>query len=99
MPGQKRSVLTPGGAKNREQARARRRKLKDSFCKKCGSDNDLYLHHIIPVRYGGVSSDENCITLCKNCHIKIHKKISLAMLEIADKYPDVIDFLFLQTVK
>jgi 5-methylcytosine-specific restriction endonuclease McrA len=99
MPGPKRRIITPNGAKNREQVRARRRKLKEAYCKKCGSNSDLYLHHIIPFRYGGVSSDVNCITLCKTCHLETHTKISISMLQLADKYPDVIDFLFLQSVK
>ena len=31
------------------------------------------IHHIVPVRYGGEDSLENCITLCLNCHNKLER--------------------------
>lgn len=43
-------------------------------CQICaGKDTQLEVHHIIPKSQGGSNRMENLITLCKNCHEKIHK--------------------------
>jgi 5-methylcytosine-specific restriction endonuclease McrA len=46
------------------------------MCIKCGNTNELQCHHIMPVNIEPLLSADidNCITLCKGCHIKIHKK-------------------------
>lgn len=62
--------------RKREHEAGRRYKLKRDKCYKCGSTKDLYLHHILPISWGGLSTDENCITLCNDCHRKIHKKLA-----------------------
>lgn len=44
-------------------------KRRDGYCcRKCGSDEDLEVHHIIPVSKGGTNSQANLITLCHRCH-------------------------------
>jgi hypothetical protein len=46
----------------------------------------LEIHHIIPVRNGGASTEKNLIAICKNCHKKIHdtdiEKINFKLNEI-----------------
>lgn len=37
-------------------------------CGKCGSEEQLEWHHMIPVSYGGETVDENMICLCHRCH-------------------------------
>ena len=47
-------------------------------CQKCGwqppdeKDPDLHLHHIRPFSMGGLTVDENLITLCRLCHQSLH---------------------------
>jgi len=45
-------------------------------CVKCGSNESLHCHHILPVNIEPLLSADidNCITLCKDCHIKVHKQ-------------------------
>ena len=47
-------------------------------CQDCGLyDPDKYhlqVHHIVPIKDGGDEFDENnCVTLCKECHLKRHR--------------------------
>ena len=45
-------------------------------CKKCGGknkDNRLEVHHIVFRSNGGSDEQDNLLTLCKNCHDKVHK--------------------------
>lgn len=42
-------------------------------CVSCGSDNDLEVHHIVPVAQGGSNELSNLITLCLTCHNKAHR--------------------------
>jgi len=70
--------LYKGGPINYGQGwhRAREERLEhDSHtCQDCGSDSDLEVHHIRPVRQFDNPSDahylDNLITLCKDCHPK-----------------------------
>jgi hypothetical protein len=41
-------------------------------CEKCGSDNNVELHHKVSIKNGGDNSDGNLIVLCSECHKKIH---------------------------
>ena len=45
-------------------------------CQKCDRDKDLHCHHIEYVVDNPIESADvdNCITLCKKCHIKVHKQ-------------------------
>jgi len=50
-----------------------RDKYKCHFCsvdiRKVSLSNTI--HHIIPYNLGGEDSIDNCITICKNCHVKL----------------------------
>jgi len=45
-------------------------------CVKCNDSNNLQCHHILPVNIEPLLSADidNCITLCKECHVKVHQK-------------------------
>ena len=48
-------------------------------CTKCKSqDSELHCHHIYPLNESPIESEDpdNCKTVCKACHIEIHKKNS-----------------------
>jgi len=62
--------------RRREHEKAKRYGLKKTSCDICGSSESLALHHIAPLSWGGVSSEENCITLCETCHRAVHKRLS-----------------------
>lgn len=43
-------------------------------CQKCGAKNTkLEVHHIIFRSQGGTDDENNLITLCENCHSRLHK--------------------------
>lgn len=41
-------------------------------CQYCGSDKQLCVHHIRPLRYGGLNRMWNLITVCRTCHLLDH---------------------------
>jgi len=45
-------------------------------CQRCGRTglSKPHCHHIRPIGYGGSSHPGNLITLCENCHNKIHER-------------------------
>lgn len=46
-------------------------KVKENFknkCTRCGAEKDLEVHHIVPLRFGGVNKPNNVLVLCKRCH-------------------------------
>lgn len=47
-------------------------KKKCMICESKVNDNPLEIHHIIPLRNGGLNIEKNLIAICKDCHIKIH---------------------------
>lgn len=47
-------------------------------CFMCNSDKNLEHHHIIPVVEGGDNSKKNLISLCRDCHVKIHSLNKMA---------------------
>lgn len=50
---------------------SRKIKKRDGYrCTKCGSKNDLEVHHIIPISRGGKTVEINLTTLCGFCHSK-----------------------------
>lgn len=65
--------------RRREHENGRKWRLKKESCDKCGATTKLVLHHIVPISWGGISSDENCITLCESCHREIHRKLALTL--------------------
>ena len=45
---------------------------KEPICQACLKDDDLEVHHILPVHAGGDElSPENLITLCHHCHFSL----------------------------
>ena len=45
------------------------------ICQICGSDKSLHCHHYEGIKLNPIESADvdACITLCKKCHIKVHK--------------------------
>ena len=50
-------------------------------CVKCFSRLDLECHHIVPVKEGGRDAMDNCLTLCRDCHLKLHSPMARARRE------------------
>lgn len=45
------------------------------YCEYCGNDIEAkHVHHIIPIASGGDNRESNLISLCLECHGKIHNK-------------------------
>lgn len=45
------------------------------ICAACGCKEEIELHHIIPLAFGGTDDYFNLIYLCHDCHMKLHHKI------------------------
>lgn len=43
----------------------------DSMCWRCGSKENLELHHILPVSWNGDNDERNLMILCHDCHRQI----------------------------
>ena len=41
-------------------------------CRRCGSEDDIVIHHIKPLGRGGTNDISNLVPLCRECHAKIH---------------------------
>lgn len=41
-------------------------------CLRCGTSEDLEVHHIQPISQGGTNDDANLATLCVSCHHSAH---------------------------
>lgn len=55
-----------------EQQEIRKQIIKeDSCCSRCGSKENLELHHMIPLAIGGDNDNRNLTILCKHCHQQI----------------------------
>ena len=50
---------------------------RDEICQMCGTKKNLEVHHTMPfAQYPELRYDEdNAITLCKKCHMKLHKEL------------------------
>jgi len=56
-------------------------------CQRCGSTSTLQAHHIIP-RPKGTNVVRNGITLCKDCHVSLHKKEWILNIRVKQlRYP------------
>lgn len=52
----------------------RQGKERDQYtCQICGSNERSEGHHIFDYFYGGAADKENIVTLCHDCHNKVHK--------------------------
>jgi len=48
-------------------------KKRDHYtCQICGSHNHTEGHHMLDYQYGGAANTGNIVTLCHNCHEKVH---------------------------
>lgn len=55
-----------------QQARAAARRRDGERCQRCGSTDQLQVHHIKPLAEGGDKYDlENLATLCHGCHVAV----------------------------
>lgn len=46
-------------------------------CRICGAPGtrwSLQVHHLTPVRFGGSSEPANLVTLCPECHARLHRE-------------------------
>jgi len=55
------------------------KKARDTFmkCVRCGAEENLELHHIIPEGLGGSDDPGNLLHLCRRCHNWLHRKVHL----------------------
>ena len=76
------SISHGGTGKTRKWPRhgtwAKRVKERDGCCQKCSSTENLHAHHLIPKALFPQNAYvvSNDITLCKDCHIELHKILS-----------------------
>ena len=71
----------------------------DWECQLCGKRKDqdrnlvLHVHHINPVKINPILQNDvdNCITLCKKCHKKIHSKKGCRFIDLANCNIDSYD--------
>jgi hypothetical protein len=54
------------------ELRDERIELDGGVCANCSSEENLQVHHIVPVSNGGKDKLENLQTLCSDCHSKAH---------------------------
>ncbi len=81
-------------------------KRDDYRCRICGRrpadyvDIELHVHHIRPWAKGGVTEDENLITLCQTCHkgLEPHEEYSLFKLIRPEQSVDALSDDFLRRV-
>ena len=61
-----------------QNARAEARKRDGERCQRCGSNEDLEVHHIVPLAKGGAEFDlSNLTTLCHDCHVAVGERSSI----------------------
>lgn len=66
----------------RQRDRARER---DNFqCADCGRNFRLEVHHKLPIAEGGTDDLDNLVTLCRDCHIALHRTNNKLALERAE---------------
>lgn len=47
-------------------------KDKHKECANCGSEENIHIHHIVPLSQGGGNKESNLVFLCAECHKKAH---------------------------
>jgi len=57
-------------------------------CQICGSTHNLHCHHYEGIWQNQLESADidNCVTLCKSCHIKVHKQPGCTYYDMRKKY-------------
>lgn len=54
-----------------QKVKAAVRKRDNLTCQKCGRrEGELHVHHIKPLDEGGADTVENCLLLCRSCHLE-----------------------------
>jgi len=56
------------------------KKLREKYnnrCAECGGDENLQIHHIVPIKDGGDNAFENLLLLCDVCHRNKHRSSSV----------------------
>ena len=48
------------------------RKRDAETCQICGNKDDVQGHHVFDYQYGGKADVDNIISLCHDCHTKVH---------------------------
>ena len=52
-------------------------KERDLFtCQICGSKDHAEGHHLFDYSFGGAPDEDNIITLCHECHSKVHQGVT-----------------------
>lgn len=49
------------------------------LCRKCGTEDNLHVHHLIPRHLEGSDDAENLITLCAACHAAKHPTLQISL--------------------
>lgn len=62
--------------RKRKNQEARRWRLRKDTCTVCGSSENLRIHHVVPLSWGGESTEENVVTLCEKHHRETHRRLS-----------------------
>ncbi|MFA4974048.1 MAG: HNH endonuclease [bacterium] len=61
--------------------------LRDRYtCQVCGSGEDLTLHHLKTREEGGSDDAGNLITVCRSCHVVIHKPKGVLVASLHSKH-------------
>jgi len=55
-----------------KRLKQRTRERDNNRCVRCGCNNGLHIHHIIPLSKGGGHELKNLVTLCEDCHRMAH---------------------------
>lgn len=42
-------------------------------CDFCQAGSALEVHHIVPLHAGGTHNADNCMTVCRECHVLLHR--------------------------
>ena len=73
-------------SKGREEYNALNKKnIYKEVCANCGSTENLQLHHVVPLAKGGTNNESNLITLCGDCHAKVHNFKTILTKEWKEK--------------
>jgi len=78
----------------------RRKKLKkNQICERCGSSENLIVHHKVSIICRGTHDIENLVVLCKDCHKRIHSNRCICDFEKflickRERCPDPYDYFF-----
>jgi 5-methylcytosine-specific restriction endonuclease McrA len=51
-------------------------------CQACGSMQHLQVHHLKPRSHSGSDVEHNLITLCAECHARMHRKASCGGVQL-----------------